>query len=112
MRVPICHRRPHILTLSFFSPTRAFLTTRLPAYLSAGETLNINADVAARELAIALRPMRVVFISAGGGWKEDGKVVPSVNMAVDYPVWVRRDYTGRQVRHVPYPDRNSFGDLS
>lgn len=63
----------------------------------AGETLNINADVAARELAIALRPMRVVFISAGGGWKEDGKVVPSVNMAVDYPVWVRRDYTGRQV---------------
>ena len=32
--------------------------------------MNINADVAARELAIALKPMKVVFISAGGGWKE------------------------------------------
>ena len=36
----------------------------------AGASLNINADVAARELAIALKPVKVVFISAGGGWKE------------------------------------------
>jgi acetylglutamate kinase len=35
-----------------------------------GQVLNINADVAARELAIQLKPVKVVFISAGGGWKE------------------------------------------
>lgn len=40
---------------------------------AAGGVLNINADVAARELAIALQPLKVVFISAGGGWKEEGK---------------------------------------
>jgi acetylglutamate kinase len=62
----------------------------------AGQTLNINADVAARELAIALKPMRVVYISAGGGWKEEGRVVSEVNMAADYEAWVARDYTGRQ----------------
>lgn len=32
---------------------------------STGQVLNINADVAARELAISLQPLKVVFISAG-----------------------------------------------
>jgi len=31
-----------------------------------GRALNINADVAARELAIQLRPLKVVFIYSGG----------------------------------------------
>jgi len=59
-------------------------------------TLNINADVAARELAIALKPLRVVFISAGGGWKENGTVIEELNMAEDYERMAARDYTGRQ----------------
>ena len=61
-----------------------------------GAPLNINADVAARELAIALQPMRVVFISAGGGWKEEGAVIDELNMARDYARFAARDYTGRQ----------------
>ena len=47
-------------------------------------TLNINADVAARDLAIALQPLRVCFISAGGGWKEDGVVIDELDMAADF----------------------------
>lgn len=46
--------------------------------------LNINADVAARDLAIELQPLRVVFISAGGGWKENGEVIDELDMAADY----------------------------
>ena len=74
---------------------------KIPVLTSIGisstqQVLNINADVAARELAIALQPLKVVFISAGGGWKEDGVVVSEVNMAADYDRMVNRDYTGRQ----------------
>lgn len=58
--------------------------------------MNINADVAARELAIALQPLRVVFISAGGGWKEGGVVIDELNMAEEYATMSARDYTGRQ----------------
>ena len=65
---------------------------------AAGKSLNINADVAARELAICLRPLKVVFISSGGGWKEDGRVVSEVDMAQDYDRFANRDYTGRQVK--------------
>ena len=62
----------------------------------AGATLNINADVAARELAVALRPLKVVFISAGGGWREEGRVVDEIDMARDFARMEARDYTGRQ----------------
>jgi len=61
-----------------------------------GAVLNINADVAARELAIAVQPLKVVFISAGGGWKEDGIVVAEVDMANEFDRMEARDYTGRQ----------------
>lgn len=52
--------------------------------------------MAARELAVALKPMKIVYISAGGGWKEDGSVISEINMAQDYERMVSRDYTGRQ----------------
>lgn len=61
-----------------------------------GQVYNINADVAARELTLALKPDKMVFISAGGGWKEDGQIVPELNIARDYHRLANRDYTGRQ----------------
>ena len=73
--------------------------TSLGLRASPGEgdgALNINADVAARELAIYLQPLRVVFISAGGGWKEEGAVISELNMANDFERMEARDYTGRQ----------------
>jgi N-acetyl-gamma-glutamyl-phosphate reductase / acetylglutamate kinase len=70
--------------------------TSLGLSKATGSTLNINADVAARDLSIALKPVRVVYISAGGGWKDGNVVVSELNMAQDYDNWVKRDYTGRQ----------------
>jgi N-acetyl-gamma-glutamyl-phosphate reductase len=61
-----------------------------------GGVLNINADVAARMLAMEARPNKVVFLSAGGGFKDDGKIMPELNMALDYDRLASKDYTGRQ----------------
>jgi N-acetyl-gamma-glutamyl-phosphate reductase/acetylglutamate kinase len=64
---------------------------------SSGQILNINADVAARELAINLQPMKTVFINARGGWfNEDGTKLNGINMSTDYEEMASRDYTGRQ----------------
>jgi hypothetical protein len=38
--------------------------------------------------------VQIVYISAGGGWKEDGAVISEINMAQDYDRMVNRDYTG------------------
>ncbi len=50
-----------------------------------GQILNINADVAARELALSLRPFKIIFLTPTGGLLDaDGHVLPSVNLAEDY----------------------------
>jgi len=68
-----------------------------------GQVLNVNADVAARELAMVLRPLKTIFISAKGGWLGeeddgalDGKVVPTIDLRRDYARMAARDYNGRQ----------------
>jgi N-acetyl-gamma-glutamyl-phosphate reductase/acetylglutamate kinase len=41
-----------------------------------GQILNINADVAAREIALNMKPLKTIFINAKGGWVEpDGTKV-------------------------------------
>jgi len=80
---------------------QAIAAGRVPVLTSlgisaAGSALNINADVAARELAVALQPLKVVFISAGGGWKENGRVVANIDMSREFDGMASRDYTGRQ----------------
>ena len=67
--VVVCSSRTHTWTWRSHPHLPTLRCACLRACRS-GEALNINADVAARELAIALKPLRVVFISAGGGWKE------------------------------------------
>lgn len=62
-----------------------------------GQTLNINADVAARELSLRLQPHKTVFINAKGGWiEDDGTKLKRIDMAQDYEAMASRDYTGRQ----------------
>ncbi|KDO16787.1 hypothetical protein SPRG_17724, partial [Saprolegnia parasitica CBS 223.65] len=61
-----------------------------------GQLLNINADVAARELVITLQPHKTIFVNAKGGWLEDGVKVPKLDMSTDYATMAARDYTGRQ----------------
>lgn len=63
-----------------------------------GQLLNINADVAARELALWLKPQRTFFTSAKGGWIDDDtkKLVNVIDLSRDYEGLANRDYTGRQ----------------
>nr|CCA16032.1 conserved hypothetical protein [Albugo laibachii Nc14] len=62
-----------------------------------GQTLNINADIAARELAIKLQPHKTIFVSSKGGWiEEDGTKLKEIVMNRDYDTLASRDYTGRQ----------------
>ncbi|TMW60482.1 hypothetical protein Poli38472_000524 [Pythium oligandrum] len=62
-----------------------------------GQALNINADVAARELALNIQPYKTIFINAKGGWiEDDGTKLKEINMAKDYERMASRDYTGRQ----------------
>ncbi len=50
-----------------------------------GQILNINADIATRELTLALQPRKVVFLTPTGGLLDDrGRVIPAVNLAEDY----------------------------
>ncbi|KAL7691588.1 putative N-acetyl-gamma-glutamyl-phosphate reductase, type 1, aspartate/glutamate/uridylate kinase [Plasmopara halstedii] len=62
-----------------------------------GQTLNINADVAARQLALSLQPLKTIFVNAKGGWiADDGTKLKTINMAKDYKRMAAQDYTGRQ----------------
>lgn len=64
---------------------------------SSGQILNINADVAAREVALAFQPHKTIMINAKGGWIEpDGTKLRNISMEHDYERLRDRDYTGRQ----------------
>ena len=76
---------------------------RVPVLTSLGfsdaePVLNINADVAARQLALALKPRRVVYTSAKGGWIDDDtkRIVPLLDMSRDYDRLASLNYEGRQ----------------
>ena len=64
-----------------------------------GQLLNINADVCARELSLALQPERTVFVSAAGGWFAPGDGdAPRARVALseEYAALASLDYDGRQ----------------
>jgi acetylglutamate kinase len=51
----------------------------------AGQIAIVHADVVAREIALALRPHKIVFLSSRGGLvDDDGQVLSAVNLAEDY----------------------------
>ncbi len=50
-----------------------------------GQTLNINADVAARELARAVEPRKIIFLTPTSGLlNENGDIIPAVNLEEDF----------------------------
>ena len=52
---------------------------------SGGQIVNINSDVAARELARAIQPYKMVFLTETGGLlDEHGRVMSAVNLEEDY----------------------------
>lgn len=50
-----------------------------------GQVLNINADVAARELVWAIRPHKIIFLTPSGGLLDrNGRVISAVSLNNDY----------------------------
>ncbi|KAK6355358.1 hypothetical protein TWF696_004467 [Orbilia brochopaga] len=51
-----------------------------------GQTLNVNADIAAGELARSLQPLKIVFLSENGGLfnGETGEKISSINLDEEY----------------------------
>jgi len=46
-----------------------------------GHLLNVNADVAAAELARALNPLKVIYLSEKGGlFNGEGKMISQINL--------------------------------
>lgn len=59
---------------------------------------------------MAVKPDKVIFISATGGWKDDktGNIVPEINMTNSYEELAARDYTGRQGTLLKLKEINSI----
>jgi len=54
------------------------------AFSAQGQALNINADVAARELALAVQPHKIIFLTPTSGLLDpDGRIIPAVNLEED-----------------------------
>jgi acetylglutamate kinase len=50
-----------------------------------GQIVNINADVAARALALDVIPHKLVFLTGTGGLLDDrGEIIPAINLVEDY----------------------------
>lgn len=50
-----------------------------------GQVLNINADVAARELILAVRPYKIIFLTETGGLlDQSGRVIQAINLRSDF----------------------------
>jgi len=53
--------------------------------LESGQVLNINADVAARELVFTLRPHKIIFLTQTGGLLDrDGRIISAISLDNDY----------------------------
>lgn len=76
----------------------------LPVIASLGETdsgqvVNINADVAARELILSISPSKIIFITPTGGLlDEDGELISSISLNNDYDKLMNSDWVHSGMR--------------
>jgi acetylglutamate kinase len=65
-----------------------------------GQIVSINADAAARELAIAIQPFKMIFLTEPGGLlDEHGRVISAVNLAEDYAHLMSQPWLHSGMRH-------------
>ncbi|TKA27537.1 Protein arg-6, mitochondrial [Salinomyces thailandicus] len=59
-----------------------------------GQVLNVNADKAAAELARALVPLKIVYLSEKGGIhdKETGKLIEAINLDEEYEEYMKKPW--------------------
>ena len=62
-----------------------------------GQLLNVNADKAAAELAKALVPLKIVYLSEKGGIhdKETGKLIEAINLDEEYDEYMKKPWVSK-----------------
>jgi acetylglutamate kinase len=64
-----------------------------------GQVLNINADIAARELVWAVRPHKIIFLTPSGGLLDrNGRVISAVTLNNDYEALMREPWVHSGMR--------------
>lgn len=64
-----------------------------------GQVLNINADIAARELVWAIRPHKIIFLTPSGGLLDrDGRVISAVSLNNDYEALMQESWVHSGMR--------------
>lgn len=66
---------------------------------SSGQVMNINADIAARELVWALKPHKVIFLTGTGGLLDHrGRVISAISLRNDYDHLLAQDWVHSGMR--------------
>lgn len=64
-----------------------------------GQIVNINADIAARELALSIEPHKIVFLTGTGGLlDEKGRIISSINLSEDYDHLMGQEWVNAGMR--------------
>lgn len=66
-----------------------------------GQVMNINADVAARELVWTVRPYKVIFLTGTGGLlDQNGRIISAISISGDYEHLIAQDWvhSGMQLK--------------
>ena len=64
-----------------------------------GQVLNINADIATRELVWKLRPHKVIFLSPSGGLLDrQGRIISAVSLSNDYEALMQQPWVHSGMR--------------
>ncbi|KAA9130443.1 acetylglutamate kinase [Marinihelvus fidelis] len=64
-----------------------------------GQVLNINADIAARELVWAIKPHKIIFLTPSGGLLDrDGRVITAVSLTNDYDALMQEPWVHSGMR--------------
>ena len=66
-----------------------------------GQVMNINADIAARELIWKVKPHKIIFLTGTGGLlDESGRIISAISLRTDYEYLVEQDWvhSGMQLK--------------
>jgi acetylglutamate kinase len=66
-----------------------------------GQVMNINADIAARELIWEVKPHKIIFLTGTGGLlDESGRIISAISLRTDYEYLVDQDWvhSGMQLK--------------
>ncbi len=64
-----------------------------------GQVMNINADIAARELIWAVKPHKIIFLTTTGGLlNESGRVISSISLKTDFDYLVNQPWVHSGMR--------------